>query len=265
MDKAPSFLQSEAWEAVQQAYGRTTKRIDGVLAIRHRWYWFIPHGPLVQGLADGAVCVRYEPDQLPVHDRRVADVHPSKTLITALDKPAVMLANLKPKCRYNLHLAEKKNLTIVSNLPTASFFNVLTKTSQRQHITLHPQRYYHTIVDTLKPYDMVKVYGVEYQQQIIAVGLMIYYAGTATYVHGGSDYQHRSLMAPYLLHWQVMQDAWAAGMKQYDWFGISDRWPGVSRFKLGWGGEIVSRPGTFEHPLRPLWYTAYRLTKRLWT
>lgn len=269
MDKAGSFLQSTAWGEVQQSYGHTIQQIDGVLAIRYelplkKWYWFIPYGPLVDGLDDGAVFVRYEPLIQPQHDRRVSDLHPSKTLLTPLSTTDTMLAHMKQKCRYNIHLAEKKQLHVIRDLPSDQFFEVLTKMSKRQKIKLHSKRYYDAIIDTLKKYDMVNVYGVQYQHQTISVALIIYYQGTVTYLHGGSDYDYRSFMAPYLLHWQIMQDAMQAGMKQYDWFGLSDRWPGVSRFKLSFGGQVMLRPGTFEHPLQPLWYTGYRIMKNLW-
>lgn len=268
-----SFLQSAAWGEVQQAYGREVKHSQqgdrSVLAIKYslplkQWYWFIPQGPLVDGLDDGAVFVRYEPDVVPQHDRRVTDIHPSKTLITPLTLPDQMLSGMKQKCRYNIHIAEKKKLKVIDQVSTDVFFTVLMKTSSRQKIKLHPQRYYNTIIATLQKYDMVKVYGIEYQGQVIAVALIVYYQGIATYVHGGSDYEHRSSMAPYLLHWQIMQDAFQQGYQQYDWFGLSDRWPGVTRFKLGFGGDEVTRPGTFEHALRPLWYTGYRMMKTVW-
>ena len=264
MDKVESFLQSTAWEEVQQAYGRVTKRVNGVLAIRHHWYWFIPQGPLVDGLDDGALFVRYEPDTVPQHDRRVADVHPSKTLLTPLTAPDQMLSNMKQKCRYNIHLAEKKELKVIDGISDKVFFEVLTKTSRRQKIRLHSKRYYDSIINILQKHDMVRVYGIEYQRQVIAVALVVYYQGMATYLHGGSDYQHRSLMAPYLLHWKILCDAYQQKNKYYDWFGLSEHWPGVSRFKLGFGGTIVERPGTFDHPLRPLWYTGYRIMKNLW-
>lgn len=259
-----SFLQSQVWGEVQQTYGREIRWVDNVLAIRHKWYWFIPQGPYVDGLDDDAIFVRYEPVQLPTHDHKVSDIHPSSTLLTPLGPVNDMLANMKQKCRYNIHLAEKKQLNVIDDLPTEIFFHTLIKTSIRQHIILHPQHYYQTIVDTLKKYDMVRLYGVQYQGQILAVAMVVYHDGTATYVHGGSNYEYRSLMAPYLLHWKIMNDAYQQKENFYDWFGLSNKWPGVTRFKLGFGGQVVERPGTFEHVLRPLWYTGYRMMKRLW-
>ncbi|EKD78308.1 MAG: methicillin resistance protein [uncultured bacterium] len=264
MDKVESFLQSDAWGEVQSTYGRKVVRIHTTLAIRHKWYWFIPQGPFVDGLDDGALFVRYEPNVVPTHDRRVADVHPSKTLLTPLTAPEQMLSNMKQKCRYNIHVAEKKQLRVRDDISADVFFNILVETSVRQNIKLHPKRYYDTMIATLKKRDMVRLYGVEYQQEIIAVALVVDYQGITTYLHGGSDHRYRSLMAPYLLHWKILSDAFERQNTHYDWFGLSDQWPGVTKFKLGFSGEVVTRPGTFEHPLRPLWYTGYRMMKKLW-
>ncbi len=269
---AKSFLQSRAWADVQAAYGREVRWLshgtDTVLAIRYPlpWnqsYWFIPQGPLTPGLTD-ALFVRYEPQTQPVDDRRVADVHPSQTFVTRLADADTLLAGMKQKCRYNLRIAQKKGVTIATDTDIETFYQTLVSTSQRQDIRLHPKAYYQAMIETLLEHHMAKVYRAEYDHQVVAVALVVYYDGVATYVHGGSDYQYRSVMAPYLLHWQAMQDALASGCHYYDWFGISEKWPGVSRFKLSFGGEVVTRPGTFDHVQKRLWYTGYRLMKKLW-
>lgn len=261
---------------MQAAYGRTVKTItqDNVTtyAIRYplplkRWYWFIPQGELptdLSALDDGALFVRYEPAVEPHSDRQVADVQPSKTLITTLADDATLLQQLKQKCRYNLRIAQKKGVTIHTDTDLETFYATLERTSNRQEIRLHPKRYYQTMVETLQRHNMVKLYRAEYEGHVVAVAMVVYHQGVATYLHGGSDYEYRSVMAPYLLHWQAMQDARSGGCQYYDWYGIGDQWPGVTRFKLGFGGTAVQRPGTFEHVLRPLWYTGYRLSKKLW-
>lgn len=268
-----SFLQSAAWGEVQQAYGREVKHIkqgdSSVLAIKYplpfkRWYWFIPYGPLINGLDGGAVFVRYEPDTQVSKDKQVTDAHPSHTLVTALESEELMLHNMKQKCRYNLRLAEKRGVAVTVGTDVNVLYNLLQATAKEQNIRLHPQSYYQTILAVLGSKGMAKLYFAHYHGQPIAAALVVYYGDTVTYVHGGSDHRQRAVMAPYLLHWQIMKDALAAGYKQYDWFGISAKWPGVTRFKLGFGGKEVARPGTFEHPLRPLWYTGYRMMKKLW-
>ena len=83
-----------------------------------------------------------------------------------------------------------------------------------------------------------------------------------TYLHGGSSREHKELMAPYLLHWRIMEEAKRRGMAQYDLWGIDgDRWPGVTRFKKGFGGSGVFYPPSLEVVYRPLWYKIYRVMK----
>ena len=71
-------------------------------------------------------------------------------------------------------------------------------------------------------------------------------------------------MAPYFLHWQIMRQAAVGGFAYYDWYGIDERkWPGVTRFKLGFGGELIEYPGAFDYPLQPRLYKLYKLARNL--
>jgi len=271
-----SFLQSPAWGEFQKAYGRQVVQVEqsGVVSqwIKYplpfgQHYWFCPYGPdhttsfNPAVLPTGALFLRYEASAEALGGKRVADVHPSHTLITTLSTPAQLLAGMKQKCRYNIHLAERKGVTIrqsrsVSDVATC--YRLLQQTAQHQHIHIHPQRYYELMVEKL-----ATIYFAEYQGQVIATAIMIGHNDTMTYVHGGSDYTYRAVMAPHLLHWQAMQDALVAGYKYYDWFGIGAQWPGVTAFKLGFGGEEKVYPGTYELPLRSVWYTVYQLMKKI--
>ena len=93
---------------------------------------------------------------------------------------------------------------------------------------------------------------------------MNYYGETATYLHGASGSFHRDVMAPYILHWRIMQDAKQHGFKKYDLWGIDEeRWPGVTRFKTGFGGTVVEYPKSIDIVFRPMWYKAYRIIKKM--
>jgi lipid II:glycine glycyltransferase (peptidoglycan interpeptide bridge formation enzyme) len=65
-------------------------------------------------------------------------------------------------------------------------------------------------------------------------------------------------MATYLLQWQAMRDAKAAGCMRYDLFGIPpDDNPdhpmaGLYRFKTGFGGKTIHRPGSWDYVYRPV-------------
>lgn len=63
-------------------------------------------------------------------------------------------------------------------------------------------------------------------------------------------------MAPYLLQWEIIKAAKGRGCRYYDFYGIDEnKWPGVTRFKLGFGGEQVQFPGTYDYIFcRPLYW-----------
>ena len=80
-------------------------------------------------------------------------------------------------------------------------------------------------------------------------------------------------MAPYALQARAMEDAWEMGCRVYDLFGIppkedpSHPMAGLYRFKTGFGGRIVHRPGCWDYPYKPLamklFYSVESLRKNL--
>jgi lipid II:glycine glycyltransferase (peptidoglycan interpeptide bridge formation enzyme) len=106
--------------------------------------------------------------------------------------------------------------------------------------------------------------------------LLITHESVVTYLHGGSAKVHREVMAPFLLHWQAIQWAKQADYKVYDFWGTNavqkdDTWEplpnhastGTTRFKLGFGGEVVQFPGAVDLVLKPIPYTLYRTMRRI--
>jgi len=194
--------------------------------------------------------------------RRVADVQPRQTIVLDLKKSmADILAAMHPKTRYNIRLAEKKGLKVVlgkeGDLP--DFWRLMTATSGRDGFRLHDQKHYEYL---LQAKNFIYLFFAEYKGQKIATALMSIFEGQATYLHGGSDYEKRHLMAPYLLQLEMIKKAQAEHAKIYDFYGISEeKWPGVTRFKQGFQGETRSYAGTFDVIFRPAMYNVYRLTK----
>ena len=91
-----------------------------------------------------------------------------------------------------------------------------------------------------------------------------FYLDTATYLHGASSLIHKDVMAPHFLHWRIMQDAKKLGMRSYDLWGIDeDRWPGVTRFKMGFGGRVDEYPRSMDIIFRPMWYKTYKTLRKV--
>jgi lipid II:glycine glycyltransferase (peptidoglycan interpeptide bridge formation enzyme) len=81
---------------------------------------------------------------------------------------------------------------------------------------------------------------------------------------------HRERMPTYLLQWEAMRRAKAAGARLYDLWGAPEAFNerdsmwGVFRFKEGLGGQVVRTLGAWDFPARPLLYTLYtRLLPRV--
>ena len=71
-------------------------------------------------------------------------------------------------------------------------------------------------------------------------------------------------MAPYLLQWEQIKEAKKRGCIEYDFWGIDDKkWPGVTRFKKGFGGQEITYPGAFDLIFQPIWYRLYKIAKRI--
>lgn len=202
-----------------------------------------------------------------------AHYQPEHTLFIDLQgSEQEILAQMKPKGRYNIKVAQKHGVTIrVSAKPSEEvsiFYDLFKQTTTRDKFSGHPLSYYQTLTTTLGP-ERIKLYIAEYQGKPIAAAINTYFHETATYYFGASSNEHRNVMAPYLLHWQAMQDAKSAGCSTYDLFGIGPEndpnhpWASVTEFKLKFGGTRINYLPAQEIIYQPFWYFAIKAAKWL--
>jgi len=191
------------------------------------------------------------------------EIQPSKTTIINLEADELdILSNMHNKTRYNIKVAEKNGVIVKESQDTEAFLDMLHKTTKRDNFSGHPDGYYHKLLNDNSL--NTKLFIAFYENKPIAGAITLTYGDVGYYLHGASDYEHRALMAPYMLHWQIMQYFKRAGVKNYDMWGIdARRWPGVTRFKLGWGGRTVEYPGSFDLPIARLWYLAYKIARKI--
>jgi peptidoglycan pentaglycine glycine transferase (the first glycine) len=234
-----------------------------------------------------AIFLRFEPkknenplrrgsrrDKSKIVIRKSIDVQPSKTIMLDLSKSEeVLLATMHQKTRYNIRLAEKKGVKIIEageNSPLLfkegsgggfkDFWNLMEKTSGRDGFTSHEKDYYEKLLQTAP--EMFKLFSAVYQDKVIAAGIFSFFGDTATYLFGASDNDRREVMAPYLLQWELIKKAKSAGCKFYDFFGIDgQKWPGVTRFKLGFSGLEMEYPGTFDVIFDSSKYFIYKILR----
>ena len=139
-------------------------------------------------------------------------------------------------------------------------------TSKRNKFRLHPKNYYKQMLsaDDEENNDLkIKLFLAKYNNKIIAVDIVCFFGNTATYLHGASLNEFRKVMAPNLLQWHVIKLAKAQGYKYYDFYGIDEqKWPGVTKFKKGFGGEEIVYPGTYDLVYNKFLYSIYKLLRK---
>lgn len=268
------------------------------------FYLYLPHGPVgEQGLAEQkaffeyvrdiqkktkALFLRIEPRGGSKNDivcraqKETISLQPRATLLVSLEKSEdALLAAMHPKTRYNIRVAKKQGIEVrAEDVPTQQtqekFLLLLKETAHRDRFFLHQDSYYQklflsfqekTSIDPSTPF--VRLYTAWAGEEMLAGGIVFFFGDTATYLHGASSSQNRKAMAPYALHWRVLQEAKALGYKVYDFWGIaetddpSDPWAGLTRFKKGFGGSVVEHPVAIDCIFSPFLYTLYIHTKKL--
>lgn len=197
---------------------------------------------------------------------------PENTLFLDLTMPLdEILKQMAPKGRYNIKVAQKHGVEISTDQDPDSikkFHNLLTETFTRDGFNGHPISYYQTMLDTLVPLNMAKLYLASYKGEVIAGLLATFYRDTAIYYYGASSSKHRNTMAPYLLQWTAIQEAKERGLAHYDFLGISPQnaknhpWAGVTDFKLKFGGTRKNYPSAQDYPFSRLMYLLFRIYKK---
>lgn len=219
----------------------------------------------------GAVLFRFDPrnDQSDVKQlikiKKTIDVQPSKTTILDIGKTEEeLLKAMHQKTRYNIRLAERKGVVVnrVGLDRFEDFWHLMEQTVNRDGFRLHNRKYYQDMLECGT--GLLTLFFAEHNGKVLAANIVAEFGDMATYVHGASSNEHRNLMAPFLLQWSVIKEMKTKGYKYYDLYGVDEeKWPGVTRFKRGFGGEEIIYPGTFDIIFDPTKYTIYKLARAI--
>lgn len=261
---------------------------------------------LKKSLPKDILCVRYDtPDEFSECDERdeyinkivkganakreglvksPVDIQPPDTTVLDLTlSEDEILKNMKSKCRYNIKVAQKNNVTIrigsVDDVPI--FFNLYEETSKRDGIAIHAKEYFTKLLTLSNDVNnssnktsvwsesselsasenknrcmtpVVRLYIAEHEGEPLAAIIVLFTPFEAVYLFGASSNNKRNFMPAYLLQWTAIQDAKKYGSTHYDFYGMpptdDEHHPmhGLYRFKTGFGGAIVHRAGSIDVP-----------------
>lgn len=196
---------------------------------------------------------------------KTINIEPDQTLILNLEKSEPeLLKGMHPKTRYNINLAQKRGVKIIEagSGRFEEFWQLMCQTGERDNFRTHGISYYKEMLKADN--DFIKLFFAEYKGKPISSIIVAFFGDTATYAHGASSNDNRNVMAPYLLQWHCIKSAKELGHKYYDFYGINaKRWPGVTRFKKGFGGKEVNYPGTYDLVFDKNWYSVYKMVRKV--
>ncbi|MFH1162380.1 MAG: peptidoglycan bridge formation glycyltransferase FemA/FemB family protein [Candidatus Jorgensenbacteria bacterium] len=263
-------------------------------------YWYAPHGPVLTntrhifgGFAsenwEGAIFLKIEP-ALPdtpenaamLHAagfRRGRDTQPSETRLIDLTKPEPeLLHEMEHDTRYAIRAAGRRGVTVTiartadeKTHAFSVFWDLFEQTNVRHDLHAYDKRYYEAVAKLQGDLPAqagcyTELFIAELEGETIAAAIVAYFGKRAYYLYAASKAGMGKFNAPSLILWEAIRGAKQKFSTTFDLWGVSEtkgEWKGVTAFKKSFGGKAVKMIGTWEYPLRPLWYWAYRCVKRI--
>lgn len=178
----------------------------------------------------------------------------------------VILDQMKPKGRYNVGIAQRHQVSTVedaSERGLQDFLTIYAATTGRHGLEAKPPDYFADLIAGLTSLGHGSLFFAEHAGRRVACALVVFFGTRATYFYGGSLEQDRRVMAPYLLHYQIMRLAKARGHEWYDFWGVAPEdepdhpWQNISVFKRKFGGRDFRLVPTMDYVFDPDAYNHY--------
>jgi len=197
------------------------------------------------------------PRYLKNWSRGPLDITPDATLFVDLTlDEAQVLAQMKPKGRYNLRQAQKHGVEVVARTDVsamADFHSLFQETACRNGIYAEGLGFFLDLAAALFPSGMAELLLARWNGRLLGGLVVVYFGRRATYLYGGSTSENRNVMPNYALQWEAVNRARVRGCSEYDFYGIDAAgrqghlYAGISRFKAQWGGNVQTRIGTRDY------------------
>lgn len=181
-----------------------------------------------------------------------------------------LLAQMHPKTRYNIKVAQKKEVEVHESVEDRDFeiyLKLYFDTTKRQKYFGHTPHYHRLAWKILKDAGMARLLIARYQppgtiHKIPLVAWMLFNFGdTLYYPYGGSSSEYKEVMASNLVAWEAIRLGKKMRLKTLDLWGAlgpeadpKDPWHGFHRFKAGYGPKHVEYIGTYDLVLNPALY-----------
>lgn len=189
------------------------------------------------------------------------NILPANTILLDLHKEEdQILAQMKPKTRYNIKLGLRKGIEVkAAGLEGLDiWYKLYYETANRNKLHVNDLSYFKTVLasklENCPDNVQVKLLIAYADGEPLAAMFLALSSHRATYLYGASSSERRNLMPTYALQWKAIQIAKANACIEYDMFGIAPRnepshpMYGLYKFKHGFGGQIFHQLGCWDYP-----------------
>ncbi|MCE7947314.1 MAG: peptidoglycan bridge formation glycyltransferase FemA/FemB family protein [Chloroflexi bacterium CFX4] len=174
-----------------------------------------------------------------------------------------ILRRMNQSTRYKCRLGQKKEVAVrLGTAADAAHFGALMQvTAERDSFYARPPAYYQSVYEAFAPSGEVALLIASHAGQDLAAVMVFRCGETAYYLYGASSNAERNRMPTYIVQWEAIRWAKAAGALRYDLWGVPDvdeatleanfeerddgLW-GVYKFKRGFGGALRRSVGAWD-------------------
>ena len=216
--------------------------------------------------------------------RAAISILPTATALIGLaDDPDEIFQRIHSRARSGIRHGIRNGVTVriggEADIPT--FHRLLTLTAERQGFQPEALDYYFEMWQAFSPHNQIHLFIAELSGEPLSAEINISFGPVLTAKRRGWSGAHRGLCANDVLQWEILKWAHAQGFRAYDQEGVDARAtratsnpkessisPALrktpSAFKLKFGGEVITVPGTFVYlPNPPLRVACRALGDRL--
>lgn len=199
-------------------------------------------------------------------------ITPYTALIDLSKSLEEILAEMKPKWRYNINLATKKWVEVFEAEKTEEnikiFYDLMIETTSRDGFFGNNFEYYKNFLETIPESSLIFT---KFEDKILSAWIFIFDKEISIYYYWAStsDKKYRNLMAPYLMQWFAIQKAKEVWSKFYDFLWIATPWEKnsslawVTDFKLKFTSDIRKVSESYIFINKKCKYFVFKMLKKI--
>jgi len=281
------LVQSPLWGEFKEKMGNPSYSVSGVQFSLHKLPllpFFVAYAPKVdlekvdfkeifqKAKELKAIVVRFDipvsNKEFPLLKKSPKDTFAKHTvslnLTPSLDD---LFKNFKEKTRYNIRLAQKHGVVVKESSDISIFLNLNKETAKRQGFYVHSDDYYKTMFEIFHNKGLATQLTAYLGEEPLACWILVVFKDVLYYPYGASSNQHREAMASNLLMWEAIKLGKSLNCKLFDMWGATnnekDPWWGFTKFKLGYGGELVEGGVSQDLVINNFIYTFFNLSYKI--